>query len=62
MGASRRSTVTVLTGSAGVSKTSLGIQFVKAAAAQGKRSVLYTFEVHGQHTDPTPNRWYTRSK
>ena len=43
-GGIERGTVTVLTGPTGVGKTSLGIQFVKAAAARGERSVLYTFE------------------
>lgn len=43
-GGIERGTVMVLTGPTGVGKTSLGIQFVKAAAARGERSVLYTFE------------------
>lgn len=43
-GGIERGTVTVLTGPTGVGKTSLGIQFVKAAAERGERSVLYTFE------------------
>ena len=43
-GGIERGTVTVLTGPTGVGKTSLGIQFVKAAAVRGERSIVYTFE------------------
>ncbi|KAM3108015.1 ATPase domain-containing protein [Phormidesmis sp. 146-33] len=43
-GGIERGTVTVLTGPTGVGKTSLGVQFMKAAASRGERSVLYTFE------------------
>lgn len=43
-GGIERGTVTVLTGPTGVGKTSLGVQFIKAAAERGNRSVLYTFE------------------
>jgi circadian clock protein KaiC len=45
-GGIERGTVTVLTGSTGVGKTSLGIQFIKEAASRGERSVLYSFEEH----------------
>ncbi|MGV0024603.1 ATPase domain-containing protein [Phormidesmis priestleyi] len=43
-GGIERGTITVLTGPTGVGKTSLGMQFMKAAAGRGERSVLYTFE------------------
>lgn len=43
-GGIERGTITVLTGPTGVGKTSLGLQFMKAAAERGERSVLYTFE------------------
>ncbi len=43
-GGIERGTVTVVTGPTGVGKTSLGVQFVKAAAERTERSVLYTFE------------------
>jgi len=37
-------TVTLITGPTGVGKTTLGVVFMKAAAARGERSVVYTFE------------------
>ncbi len=37
-------TTTMITGPTGVGKTCLGVQFVKAAASRGERSVIYTFE------------------
>jgi circadian clock protein KaiC len=37
-------TITFLSGPTGVGKTTTGLQFVKAAAANGKRSVIYSFE------------------
>ncbi|MDK8462222.1 ATPase domain-containing protein [Marinobacter sp. SS13-12] len=39
-----RGTVTILSGPTGVGKTSLGIQFMKNACEEGKRTVVYTFE------------------
>lgn len=39
-----RGTVTIISGPTGVGKTSLGIQFMKAASEESKRSVVYTFE------------------
>lgn len=43
-GGIERSTVTLLTGPSGVGKTSLGIQFMKEAAARGERTAIYTFD------------------
>lgn len=43
-GGIERGTVTILTGPAGVGKTSLGMQFMREAASRGERSVVYTFE------------------
>lgn len=37
-------TTTMITGPTGVGKTCLGVQFIKAAATRGERSVIYTFE------------------
>jgi circadian clock protein KaiC len=37
-------TVTFLSGPTGVGKTTVGLQFIKRAAAAGRRSVLYSFE------------------
>lgn len=39
-----RGTVTLLTGSSGVGKTTLGLQFMKEAAGRGEQSVVYAFE------------------
>jgi circadian clock protein KaiC len=39
-------TITILTGSTGVGKTTLGLQFMKEAAERGERSVVYAFEEH----------------
>ncbi|NDJ18006.1 ATPase domain-containing protein [Myxacorys almedinensis] len=43
-GGIERGTVTILTGPAGVGKTTLGIQFMKSAAERGDRSIIYTFD------------------
>jgi circadian clock protein KaiC len=43
-GGIERGTVTVFSGPSGVGKTTLGLQFLKAAADRGERSVLYSFE------------------
>jgi len=43
-GGLERGTITILTGSTGVGKTTLGIQFMKEAAGRGERSVVYAFE------------------
>jgi len=43
-GGLERGTVTILTGPTGVGKTTIGVQFMKAAAERGERSVLYAFE------------------
>jgi len=43
-GGLERGTVTIISGPAGVGKTSLGLQFLTAAASRGDRAVAYTFE------------------
>jgi len=43
-GGIERGTITVISGPTGVGKTTLGTQFVKAAAERGERSVIYLFE------------------
>lgn len=43
-GGLEKGTITMLTGPTGVGKTSLGVQFIKAAATRDERSVIYTFE------------------
>lgn len=43
-GGIEKGTVSMITGATGVGKTNLGVQFMKAAAARGERSVMYTFE------------------
>jgi len=43
-GGIERGTVTVVTGSTGVGKTTFGLQFMKEAAGRGERSVVYSFE------------------
>ncbi len=43
-GGLERGTVSVISGPSGVGKTTVGIQFMKEAAARGERSVVYIFE------------------
>lgn len=43
-GGLERGSATIISGPAGVGKTSLGLQFVKEAASRGERSVIYSFE------------------
>ncbi len=43
-GGIERGTVTIISGPTGVGKTTLGMQFVKEAAARGLRSMVYTFD------------------
>lgn len=43
-GGIERATVTLLSGPTGVGKTTLGAQFMKAAAVRGERSVIYNFD------------------
>jgi len=43
-GGIERGTTTVISGPTGVGKTTLGTQFMKAAAGRGERSVIYLFE------------------
>ena len=43
-GGIERGTITILSGPSGVGKTTLGMQFMKEAAARGERSVVYEFE------------------
>jgi circadian clock protein KaiC len=43
-GGIERGTISILSGPSGVGKTTLGIQFMKEAAARGERSVVYAFE------------------
>ncbi len=43
-GGLERGTITMVTGPSGVGKTTLGVQFMKEAAARGERSVIYLFE------------------
>lgn len=43
-GGIERGTATLITGSSGVGKTTLGLQFMKESAGRGERSVVYTFE------------------
>ncbi len=43
-GGIERGTITFLSGPTGVGKTSLGLQFIKEAAARNERSVLFTLE------------------
>lgn len=43
-GGIERGTITILSGPSGVGKTTLGMQFMKEAAARGERSVVYGFE------------------
>lgn len=43
-GGLERGTISMVTGPSGVGKTTLGVQFMKEAAARGERSVIYLFE------------------
>ncbi len=43
-GGLERGTISILTGPAGVGKTTLGVQFMKESAGRGERSVIYAFE------------------
>ncbi len=43
-GGIERGTISILSGPSGVGKTTLGIQFMVAAARRGERSVVYAFE------------------
>lgn len=43
-GGLERGTATIITGASGVGKTTMGLQFMKEAAARGERSVVFTFE------------------
>lgn len=43
-GGIERGTVTLISGPTGVGKTTLGAQFIRAAAARGERSVIYNFD------------------
>jgi circadian clock protein KaiC len=43
-GGLERGTVSILTGPSGVGKTTMGIQFMKEAAARGERSLVYLFD------------------
>lgn len=47
-GGIERGTITILSGPSGVGKTTLGMQFMKEAAARGERSVVYAFEEHSE--------------
>lgn len=44
MGGIERGTITLITGPSGIGKTTVGMQFVKEAAARGDRSAAYTFD------------------
>ena len=43
-GGLERGSVTIVTGTTGVGKTTFGLQFMKEAAGRGERSVVFTFE------------------
>jgi circadian clock protein KaiC len=43
-GGIERGTVTLLTGPSGIGKTTIGAQFMKAAAERGERSAIYSFD------------------
>jgi circadian clock protein KaiC len=43
-GGIERGTISIVTGPSGAGKTTLGMQFMKEAAARGERSVVYAFE------------------
>ena len=43
-GGLERGTITIISGPSGVGKTILGLEFMRAGADRGERSILYTFE------------------
>jgi circadian clock protein KaiC len=43
-GGLERGTITIISGPSGVGKTTLGMQFMRATAGRGERSVVYAFE------------------
>lgn len=45
-GGIERGTISIFSGPSGVGKTTLGMQFMKEAAAHGERCVVYAFEEH----------------
>jgi circadian clock protein KaiC len=45
-GGIERGTISIFSGPSGIGKTTLGMQFMKEAAARGERSVVYAFEEH----------------
>lgn len=47
-GGLERGTITLITGPTGAGKTTMGMQFVNAAAADGHRSAVYTFDERGE--------------
>ena len=47
-GGIERGTVTIIAGPTGVGKTTMGMQFVRAAACRGERGLVYTFEENPQ--------------
>jgi circadian clock protein KaiC len=52
-GGIERGTISIFSGPSGAGKTTLGMQFMKEAAARGERSVVYAFE---EHTDTLLHR------
>lgn len=47
-GGLERGTVTIVSGPAGVGKTTLGLQFLREAVSRGERSVVYSFEENSE--------------